>query len=200
MLVHQSGVCFPVHFPVFVCALRQCMLSAHIGRPVRLGGSSVVHLYVDPSCMLWCLCSLEGPRNFLHASPYVLCLLSFRPAGFARPLSQCLSPGFWYFLLCLFVHRCQCMLLAHFGRPVQSGVFCCPPACGSLVFVVHLCFPWSRWNCYAHAPVNPLMSAFLMSAVFWATRALVHSSGVWVPLHSAVFVPAAEPVQAYSPH
>lgn len=68
------------------------------------------------------------------------------------------------------------------------------------MFVVHLCFPWSRWNCYAHAPVNPLMSAFLMSAVFWATRALVHSSGVWVPLHSAVFVHAAEPVQAYSPH
>ena len=61
--------------------------------------------------------------------------------GFARPLSQCLSPGFLYFLLCLFVHQCQCMLIAHFGRPVQSGVFCCPPARGSLVFVVHLCFP-----------------------------------------------------------
>ena len=82
MLVHQSGVCFPVHFPVFVCAQRQCMLSAHIGRPVRLGGgSSVVHLYVDPSCMLWCLCSLEGPWNFLHTRRTIRFMSPFLPAS-----------------------------------------------------------------------------------------------------------------------
>ena len=84
MLVHQSGVCFPVHFPVFLCVLRQCMLSAHIGRPVRLGGSSVVHLYVDPSCMLWCLCSLEGPRNFLHTRQSIRFMSPFLPASRVR--------------------------------------------------------------------------------------------------------------------
>ena len=39
-------------------------------------------------------------------------------------------------LRCLFMHLRQCMRGASIGKPVQSAVFCCANACGSLMFVV----------------------------------------------------------------
>ena len=61
---------------------------------------------------------------------------------FLRHLRQCTRQGFALpcTLRSLFMHLRQCMRGASVDKPVQSVVFCCPHARGSLVFLVVPCY------------------------------------------------------------
>ena len=63
----------------------------------------------------------------------------------------CQGSGFPCILLCSFVQLRLCMLEASIGKPVQSAVFCCPRARGSLIFVVApFCIPASFLACSSY--------------------------------------------------
>ena len=63
----------------------------------------------------------------------------------------CQGSGFTCILLCSFVQLRLCMLEASIGKPVQSAVFCCPRARGSLIFVVApFCIPASFLACSSY--------------------------------------------------
>ena len=102
---------------------------------------------VDLSSLLWLLCSLEGLWNSYahsHSRAHTPMLKFLRASGvFWKHLCQCIHQGsvFPCILLCSFLHVRQNMILACVGKVVQSTIFCCSRARGSLVFVVAFVFP-----------------------------------------------------------
>ena len=72
-----------------------------------------------------------------------------------------------------------------------SAVVCDPPARGSLAFVVAVV------GIVMHMR-HILDTCFFVAAVFYKALVSVHQSGVCVPVHLTVFVPAAAPVHALS--
>ena len=62
-----------------------------------------------------------------------------------------------------------------------------------------LCFLGGLGNCYTHATVHSPISTFpSCPAVFCEALALIHPSGVGVPLHFTLLVRAPVPVHALS--
>lgn len=90
---------------------------------------------------------------------------SFMPSGvLMRHLRQCIHQrsAFPCLLQCSFVHLHQCMLWASIGKPVQSAVFCCPQAHGSLVFVA---VPFSFW--VVPPPNLPCFNCIIITLSAW---------------------------------
>ena len=81
-----------------------------------------------------------------------------------RHLRQCIHQrsAFPCLLLCSFVHLRQCMLWASIGKPVQSVVFYCPQAHGSLVFVT---VPFSFW--VVPPPNLPCFNCIIITLSAW---------------------------------
>ena len=132
---------------------------------VKLCGrrSSVVHVCVDPSCLLQRLCSLLNRH--------------------AQAPGQCICQGsaFPCILLCSFVQLRLCMLGASVGKPVQSAVFCCPRARGFLVFVVApFCIRASFLACSSYPTRGlPVYRRVAVGTLQWSRLLAWSSPALW---------------------
>ena len=180
MLVPQSGVCFPGHFPMFVlctCSSACCQLTL-VGLCNWGGGGVfccppvcgsllfvVVFVFLGGSAELFCT----------HARRTFYVNFSSSQQVFARPLSQCISQGFVF----------PCLLLGLFAPVPVHALSSLWQTCALWGLLLSTCtwipcvwcnifVPWGVRESFLH-PLQTIHLSTFLGAVLFRAAALVYA-------------------------